>query len=176
MTLDLTPAGSRPWRESLAAVHPSWLIPSALFLARDDLHSPELTWKWKCPWKTIFLYKQGVFHFHVSCREGMHSPGLRSLHHEVRARGRQDFRGLLEVPEFRLASPRESPRRVKQRRVKSTPTQLFNCRCHEGKGQSDRTSDPRFQTAKICGTWMSMADLIHGLMWYIINNTQNYSK
>ena len=29
-----------------------------------------ITWKWNmAPWKTIFLYKQGVFHFHVSSRE-----------------------------------------------------------------------------------------------------------
>ena len=34
------------------------------------LHSLELTWKWRmAPWKTIFHYKQVVFHFHVSFRE-----------------------------------------------------------------------------------------------------------
>ena len=35
-----------------------------------DLHSLELTWKWRmAPWKTIFHYKQVVFHFHVIFRE-----------------------------------------------------------------------------------------------------------
>ena len=32
------------------------------------IHSDSLTWKWKMvPWKTTFLYEQGVFHFHVMC-------------------------------------------------------------------------------------------------------------
>ena len=31
------------------------------------IQSVELTWKWRmAPWKTIFHYKQVVFHFHVS--------------------------------------------------------------------------------------------------------------
>ena len=30
----------------------------------------QLTWKWRMdPWKTLFHYKQVVFHFHVSSRE-----------------------------------------------------------------------------------------------------------
>ena len=34
------------------------------------LLSDSLTWKWKMtPWKTTFLYKQEVFHFHVSQSE-----------------------------------------------------------------------------------------------------------
>ena len=33
----------------------------------STLHSGSLTWKWKiASWKTTFLYKQWVFHFHVS--------------------------------------------------------------------------------------------------------------
>ena len=32
-----------------------------------QVHSDSLTWKWKmASWKTTFLYKQWVFHFHVS--------------------------------------------------------------------------------------------------------------
>ena len=37
---------------------------------KSDLHSQKLTWKWRmAPWKTMFNYKQVVFHFHVSSRE-----------------------------------------------------------------------------------------------------------
>lgn len=35
-------------------------------------HSDSLTWKWTIvPWKTTFLYDQGVFHFHVSRSVGV---------------------------------------------------------------------------------------------------------
>ena len=35
-----------------------------------SVHSLELTWKWRmAPWKTMFHYRQVVFHFHVSSRE-----------------------------------------------------------------------------------------------------------
>ena len=37
----------------------------------EGVHSQELTWKWRmAPWKTIFHYKQVVFHFHVCYRRG----------------------------------------------------------------------------------------------------------
>ena len=47
-----------------------------LFPPLIGLLSDSLTWKWKmAPWKTTFLYKQVVFHFHVSESECI---GLRS--------------------------------------------------------------------------------------------------
>ena len=38
----------------------------------EDIHPLELTWKWRMgPWKSIFHYKEVMFHFHVSSRESI---------------------------------------------------------------------------------------------------------
>ena len=56
---------------------------------KTHLRSLELTWKWKMtPWKTIFHYKQVVFHFHGSSRESTRSCGP---HSERRPGGRRPF-------------------------------------------------------------------------------------
>ena len=37
----------------------------------EGLHSLKQSWKWTvAPWKTTFLYQEGVVHFHDRCREG----------------------------------------------------------------------------------------------------------
>ena len=47
------------------------------WLPPNYIHSLELTWKWRmAPWKTIFHYKQVVFHFHVNSRESTSSMTL----------------------------------------------------------------------------------------------------
>ena len=64
-TLRATAANLRAMASTLPGASSLLLMTTVL-----DLHSLELTWKWRmAPWKTIFHYKQVVFHFHVSFRE-----------------------------------------------------------------------------------------------------------
>ena len=40
------------------------------------IHSLKQSWKWTvAPWKTIFLYQEGVVHFHDCCTEGNQESG-----------------------------------------------------------------------------------------------------